>query len=246
MKSTHAIIGIRERYTRFPALLALLATVALTGCGLPEQISLDPAQTPAIKTIGVLTPAAAQDADVLVLFDPLRGGLIGIALQARRNATLRGVIADQHFSIRDEFLSKLQDALRAKGLFVMYIPVARPDRDFLSHYPAAPTGVDALLDTRIGIYGYIAPNLDTSDANAFVPLLELHARLVDAKTSATLMQRTVEENPFFTNAKIVHVQPASPPRFGAVSDIRKNPAEVVAGLRQAADEAAEAVAKLMR
>ncbi len=232
-------------FNRLPPFLAPLLAFILAGCGM-QQIALAPTRGEAIRTVGVLTPAVSGRANILVLNNPIRGGLIGIIMQNHREDILRTVVAQEQFSVRDEFLSRLQAALRAKGLAVSTIPAARNGGDLLSRYPAGSAGVDALLDTSIATYGYIAPNLGTGKGDEFVPMIEVNVRLIDARTSEVLMQRTIEENPFFDNPKIVKIEATAAPSFETVSDMKKEPAQVIAGLQRAADQAASAVAGLVR
>ncbi len=99
---------------------------------------------------------------------------------------MENVLATAHYDFRTSLANSIAQAVGKVGFSINRLAGARPDKEhsrFLSSYPHEKK-VDAYLDVYATYVGFEAPRSST----AYLPRLELSARLVSAKDNQILFQ----------------------------------------------------------
>lgn len=173
----------------------------------------------------------------------LIGALIDAGMTERRNTEFTGLMESQNFEAVDFFVACLTADLRAEDYNVVLIPMSRPDDKFLASYPGSSQTINAYLDVRTQ-FSYIAAGL--GDSNPYRPAFWARARLVDAQSSAVLMEDTVMYNPLGSPKNIVTIAPDPREQFVDFDAMMTNPPEAIAGLKTVESKSAGTLANLLR
>jgi hypothetical protein len=229
------------------AAVCVAVVLMLAGCAGKPEIPYDHSAEAGVKTIGLVTPYSRGPTIVLASTVGQSFGLIGALIDAgmteHRNTEFTGLMESPNFEAADYFVVCLTADLTAEGYNVVLLPMSRSDDKFLASYPGASQTINAYLDVRTQ-FGYIAAGLGNS--NPYRPAFWARARLVDAQSSAVLMEDTVMYNPLGAPKNIVTIAPDASEQFVDFDAMMANPSGAIAGLKTAESKSAETLANLLR
>lgn len=231
--------------------LALLAAIALGlgACSGVQHRPLDPADRAGIRTIGLLTPAVAQDVDVRMAVHPGRSlGVVGSLWASEdmrdKSADFTRAARSQGFDCSRSFMEQLAAELRQAGYRVQHVAAQRDPqrRAFLSGYPRDDQWIDAYLDLYSDHIGYTAAGGTTP----YRPAMRLNVRLVRARDSAVLYQDAIAYNAFGDGDGAVTLQPSPGYEFPGFRALMADPRKALEGLQVAMRETGAALVRLLR
>jgi hypothetical protein len=169
------------------------AVLLCCGAGLAAcepRVALDRAGAARLGTIGVVTPAVAAtpaaptNLPLIMPFGSI-GRFVDAALERERDRRLTEALRAWGYRAAERWTLHLTLALMEAGYRPVEVPSARFDLDFLARYP--PVAVDAVLDTVVSEYGFVA-NLPEGP---FVPFAAVSVRLADPRGRVLFQDRFV-------------------------------------------------------
>lgn len=174
--------------------LAVVAAIAVTGCASVQNIPLDTSgRSEPVRSVVLLRVSESRQFTIHTQHAVAGSfGLIGGALQAsKENDRTQAFLTEYNRSpvkLGAVTAERVQAALRAAGLAVSYAPTQTPALvNGEADYGGITTKADVILNVWFGTAGYIDA---THGTPAFEPQLIANARLLDARTKATMFQRT--------------------------------------------------------
>lgn len=229
------------------AVFAALLSVA--ACATQPEIPYDRSASQSNKTIGLLTPGWSSGPSSVLASDVGRsfgliGALVDASMQASRESELKQILVSKNIDVNAMFISRLKSNLEGKGFKVVAIEADAKRTALLKKYPAAADGVDSYLDVVVPNYGYLAAGI-AKDA-PYRPWFVSQVKLVRATDSGVLMQDVVTYNTIGEAKNVVTLSPDPQYAFAGWSDIKAAPDRVAAGINDAADKSADAIANLLR
>jgi hypothetical protein len=235
----------------YAAFVLLIAVALLNGCATKPEIPFDKGANN-IKTIGILTPYEPDHGSVVLASSVgqsfgIVGALIDTGMRMSRESKFNTLLGQESFIYQDELLKSLSAKLTAGGYVVSMVAVPRSGADYLKTYPkGGENKVDAYLDVVVTGYGYVAAGIGSS--TPYRPIDGIKVRLVRALDSKVLMEDTVVFNPVgpAVASNIVTVPPNPEYTFEDFDALTADPVAMTKGLKDAIDQSADAVAKLLR
>lgn len=228
-------------------ILALAGLFLLAACAQPA-IPYDRGGTSPVHSIAVLTPRW-PDKPVAILASNvgqnfgLIGALAEAAMAESRKSKLVDILAAHHFVASDHFADYLRKAIATDGYKVVPVTTARPDGDYLAHYPPVPD-VDAWLDCVGEAWGYLAAGI--GDDTPYRPVVMLKCRLVRTSDDAVLMRDHIWYNPLGHMTDFVALAPDPSIAFATFDTLTADPDHAVAGIDLALHVSAAAVGTLLK
>lgn len=214
--------------------LCLASMLSLAGCVTPA-IVFDRTNLARIKRIGVLTPGFPARPDIAVL-PPTSGAmflLVNSIQSGNRGREFAEVVARAGVNPEQAFTTALVKCLQQSGMQPTLL-TADPRRTSLpkDNVAVRDSELDAVLDVVVTKYGYYA----VTQAAPFRPVVEMQARLVDARSRTVLMQDSID---------MVNIAQSDPTgvSYQDYSDIAKDPTGAVQGVMSAMDVAATAICR---
>jgi hypothetical protein len=233
------------------------ALLILAACAAQPVIPYDHTATQANKKIGLLTVGWPAGPVSFLASDPgksfgLIGALVDAGMQSERDGQLSNLLTEQNVDAQKIFVAKLTASLQAEGYGVVSVSVDAADKNrikYLKKYPAADAnGVDSYLDVAVINYGYVAAGI-SSDA-PYRPWLNGLVKLVKVSDGSTLMQDSFTYNSltFQGNANVtaVTISPDPAYAFPKWADATSDKSKAAAGVSDAAEKSASAVADLLK
>jgi hypothetical protein len=231
----------------------IAALLFLCACAAPPVVPYDRSAAQTNKKIGLLKPGWPSGPVSFLATDPGRsfgliGALVDAGMQSGRDTDLIALLADQHVEADKLFVSDLTTALEKEGYTVVMIP-ADNRTTYLKKYPAATANdVDSYLDIAVPTYGYMAAGI-SKDA-PYRPWLAAAVKLIKASDGTTLMQDSVTYNSLNimgnTVGNSVTISPDPTYAFSAWSDATADKQKAAAGVSDAVDKSAAAIADLLK
>lgn len=226
------------------SVLAFLVS-ACTNVSLPYDRS-----TAETKSIAVVTPAQPGEASAILATSVgqsfgLIGALIDAGLTSSRNAKLRTLLSQQHFTAAAYLQEDVTKALEGNGYAMRTLAQSSDRREFLNASAVDAQEADAYLDLILVSHGYQAAGI--GDSAPWRPYLYLRARLVRKRDSAVLMQQVIAYNPIFKRDDMISITADPTYQFKNFDTLlAADPAVVTRGLRVAIEQSAQALATLLR
>lgn len=223
----------------------LACGAALAGCA-PRTARQTTPRAPrgdAPATIGVVSPAVAATPTapttlpVMVMFGSL-GRFVDAALEAERDRALAEALRRAGYRAAERWTGHLVFALASSGIRPVEVPVARFALEFLARPPAV--GLDAVLDTVVPEYGFVA----ALPEGPYVPFAVAAARL-----SGRAGELLFEDRLVLNAARPFDAAPlAGPaePRFADPAEFALHPGRVAEGVDAALAALAAALAARLR
>ncbi|MFD2263933.1 hypothetical protein ACFSM5_13610 [Lacibacterium aquatile] len=241
-------------------ILLLVATSCLLAACTTPPVPFD-ASAEKIQTIGVLPPRISNTASVQLATSVgqsfgLIGALVDAGMQADRDSKFKQIADANNIQVQTIFLTALSDRLQQLGYKTAPIAFNRDAQtstqasnaagtEFIAVYPkTSDPAVDAYLDLVVLGYGYRAAGI--RDETPYRPMFEAKVRLVDAKTSAVLMQDHLSYNPIIQDKNIVSIAPDPAYAFTTFDILMANPEKAVTGLKSATEQTASTIANLLK
>jgi hypothetical protein len=233
-------------------LLCLLSilTWALTACGaLPTQ-NFEHSARATVRRVNVMPIGAPEHAQARIM-NPIGAGfgVVGNFVELRRKAgasqEMESALAAAHFDFRTSLTNAINQAVSKVGFTITRLTGPRPQKEqtkFLSSYPppAKKEKVDAYLDVYATYVGFEAPR----SSSAYLPRIEISARLVSAKDHQILFQDRIVygcvEN---TDEEAVLVRADDNLKFRDRSAFQADPNRTARALQSAIDATAWELAK---
>ena len=228
---------------------ALAALLVVAACATQPEIPYDHGAAQNNKTIGLLTPGWSSGPSSVLASDVGRslgliGALVDASMEASREHELNEILANRKIDVNAMFISRLKSNLEGRGFKVVTIDADGKRTSLLKKYPSAGDGVDSLLDVVVPNYGYLAAGI--AKDNPYRPWFVSQVKLVRAKDSGVLMQDVVTYNTIGEAKNVVTLSPDPQYAFVHWTDLKSSPDQVVAGITDAADKSADAIANLLR
>lgn len=227
--------------------VALMSLALLAACG-EAPIPYDRGATPAIHTIGLLTPGWEHTPDAVLAGNVgqnfgLVGALTEAAMKAGRDGQLQTIVTEKAFNARDRFTGFLTTAVAEDGYQVVPISIDRPDKKLLTAFDnIAPA--DAWLDCAVPLWGYMAAGI--SDSTPWRPLVVVRCQLVRPGGNKILMRDAVIYNPLGSQSKFVTIAPDPRFQFTTFDMLAGSPDLAVQGLDSALNDTARRIAVLLK
>jgi hypothetical protein len=214
----------------------------------PQQ-PYDPAVRAQVKSIGILTPALADELAVRMMVHPGASfGLIGAAIaeadMSSKSDDFTEAVRSKGFQHRAHFVSNLAAALQGAGYQVREIgnPRASDEFKFFEQYPASDGSVDTYLDIYSGLIGYTAAGA----ATPYRPTMYMAVRLVDAKEHKTLYQDVIVYNAFGNPKDAITISPTTEFDFKAFDDLMAGQDRAIDGLKIALKTTGDEIGRQLR
>lgn len=235
------------RFAKLAAAFAALLCVA--ACASQPEIPYDRSALPNNKTIGLLTPGWSSGPSSVLASDVGRsfglvGALVDATMQSNRESELNKILVAKNIDINAMFVSRLKSNLESKGFKVVSVDADAKRSKPLKKYPSAIDGVDSYLDVVVPNYGYLAAGI-AKDA-PYRPWFLSQIKLVRATDAGVLMQDVVTYNTIGEAKNVVTLSPDPQYAFARWDDVTASPDQAVAGINDAADKSADAIANLLR
>lgn len=240
------------KFLKLGAVFTALLSVA--ACASQPEIPYDRSAAQNNKTIGLLTPGWSSGPSSVLASDVgkslgLIGALVDASMQSSRENELKQILVSKNVDVNSKFIGRLKSNLEGKGFKVVAIDADGKRTALLKKYPSAADGVDSYLDVVVPAYGYLAAGI-AKDA-PYRPWFVSQVKLVRATDSGVLMQDTVTYNTMTYNTigeakNAVTLSPDPKYAFAGWSDLKAAPDDAVAGINDAADKSADAIAELLR
>jgi hypothetical protein len=235
------------KFLKLGAVFAALLSVA--ACATQPEIPYDRSATANNKTIGLLTPGWPSGPSAVLASDMGRsfgliGALVDASMQSSRESELKQILVSKNIDVNSMFVGRLKSNLEGKGFKVVPIDSDGKRAALLKKYPAAMDGVDSYLDVVVPNYGLLAAGI-SKDA-PYRPWFVSQVKLVRATDAGVLMQDTVTYNTIGEAKNVVTLSPDPKYAFSGWSDVKAAPDDVVAGINDAADKSADAIANLFK
>jgi hypothetical protein len=232
---------------KFGAVFAALFTVA--ACASQPEIPYDRSTASANKTIGLLTPGWSSGPSSVLASDMgksfgLIGALVDASMQSNRESELKAILVSKNVDVNSAFVTRLKSNLESKGFKVVAVDADAKRTSLLKKYPSGADGVDSYLDVVVPNYGLLAAGI-AKDA-PYRPWFVSQVKLVRATDAGVLMQDTVTYNTIGEAKNVVTLSPDPKFAYAGWSDVTAAPDSVVAGINDAADKSADAIANLLR
>lgn len=228
----------------FVALSALL----LSACGAAPYVGV-PYAAPAepLTSVGIVDDSLADQADAREAASVLGNfGLIGALIsevdQANRKNKVNDALATIDYTAEDNFEGFLVAALAEQGVTAAVVDGPdREKREFLKEYPAAPAGVQALLDVAVTYYGYT-----NAGGTTWRPTVAADVRLVDALDNSTLLENRLLYNGVGAQEGVITISPNPEYAFDNRDQMAEDPERLAAGIDEALREIAATIVRLMK
>jgi hypothetical protein len=235
------------RFIRLGA--AIAALLSLAACATQPEIPYDRSAAQNNKTIGLLTPGWSSGPSSVLASDlgrsfGLVGALVDAAMQANREHELNEILANQNANVNAAFIAHLKSSLEVKGFKVVMVDADGARTSLLKKYPSAPEGVDSYLDVVVPNYGYLAAGIEKD--SPYRPWFVSQVKLVRANDSGVLMQDVVTYNTIGAAKNVVTLSPDPKYVFVHWADLKTSPDQVAAGIADASDRSADAIADLLK
>jgi hypothetical protein len=229
------------------AVFAALLSVA--ACASQPEIPYDRSAAQNNKTIGLLTPGWSSGPSSVLASDVGRsfgliGALVDASMQANRETELKQILTSKNVDVNSAFVARLKANLESKGFTIVAISADGKRTALLKKYPSTSDGVDSYLDVVVPNYGLLAAGI-AKDA-PYRPWFVSQVKLVRATDAGVLMQDTVTYNTIGEAKNVVTLSPDPKYAFAGWSDVTAAPDDVVAGINDAADKSADAIANLLK
>ncbi|MGE5952442.1 MAG: hypothetical protein ACM308_02310, partial [Qipengyuania vulgaris] len=117
----------------------------------------------------------------------------------------------------------------------------REKREFLTSYPAAPEGAQALIDFNVTSFGYV-----NSGNQLWRPVVSADVKMIDALSGKTMMENRIVYNPINAQAGIVTISPNPEYAFQNREDMVSQPERLAEGIDDALKQVAQTAVRLMR
>ena len=231
---------------------AVAAVTSLAGCASQPEIPFDKSANGNIHTIGIVTPGMPDRPNIWLASDVgqsfgLIGALVDASMQEARDNKVEAMLVDQKMVPRQDFMSALQDSLKAQGYDSKVVTVDRKQGSYLKAYPpAAETGVDAYLDISGVNYGYVAAGIGKS--TPYRPFVYTQFKLVRASDGEVLMQDTIYYDPVapFGQGKNITISPDPAYTFMDFDALEGAPKQTVSGIDASFHSTTDAISRLLR
>ena len=228
-------------------LIAALPLVALCACAKPYAGVPFAAPAAPMTSVGLIDDSLPEDvvayeaASTMGNFG-LVGALIDAGVQASRKDRVNDALEAINYRPEERFEEYLTAAFAQSNVTTVTMNTgAREKRKFLTSYPDAPAGVQALVDFNVGAFGY-----SNAGNQLWRPTVLADVRLVDAGSGRTLMENRIAYNVIDSQAGVVTLSPNPQYAFQNREDMVSQPEKLAAGLDDALRQVAEAAVKLMR
>lgn len=229
------------------AVAAAILLLSLSACanryvGTPYTPPAEP-----INSVGIIddplpeNAIAAEAASTMGNFG-LIGALIDAGVQASRKDRVNDALESINYDAEGTFEAYLVEALDKKN--IQAAVVEGPDREkrkLLTDYPAAPEGVQALMDFSVGAYGYA-----NAGNQLWRPHVTADVKLVDAATGDTLLENRIVYNPINPQQGVITLSPNPQYAFQNREDMITQPERLGEGIDEALRDVVDAALRLMQ
>lgn len=228
-------------------LFAALPLLALCACakpyaGVPYAAPAAPMTSVGLVDDSLPEEVVAYEAASTMSNFGLIGALIDAGVQASRKDRVNDALEGIGYKPEETFETYLGQAMARNGVQTMVIESGtREKRKFLPKYPAAPAGVQALVDVNVVGFGY-----SNAGNQMWRPTVLADVRMVNAATGKTMMENRIAYNVVDSQAGVVTIAPNSEFAFQNREDMVTQPERLAAGLDDALRQVADAAVRLMR
>lgn len=226
----------------FVALSALMvAACAKPYVGIPYTAPAEPLDTIGIVDDSLGEEAGAREAASALGNFGLIGALISEVDQNNRKNKVNDALRSVDYTAETNFEGFLVAQLAERGVSAAVIESGeREKRKFLEEYPAAPEGVQALLDVAITYYGYT-----NAGGTMWRPTVAADVRLVDAIDGSTLLENKVLYNGVGAQEGVITISPNPDYAYGNRDEMVADPERLAEGIDVALKEVAATIVRLM-
>lgn len=241
---------------------AALCALSLSACATSPYVGV-PYTAPAepVTSVGILDDSLDDDAgasEAASALGNVGGAMAGFGLIGLGASLITGAIDAVDQNNRKKKINEALDTVEydAEANFEKFmveefaevgvsgVVIEGPDREkreFLEEYPTAPSGVQALLDTKVLYYGYSNPG-----STSWRPTIYADVRLVSAENGEILMENRIAYNPLGEEQGIITIPPDPNYSFENRDEMADNPELLAEGLDVALRELAKTVVRLMQ
>lgn len=227
--------------------IAAIALLGLSACanpyvGVPYTASATPVKNVAIVDDTLPTDAVAFEAASTMSNFGLLGALIDAGVQGSRKSRVNEALESVNHTPEANFEAFLVEALAEANISAAMLEGEdREKREFLTSYPAAPEGAQALIDFNVTSFGYV-----NSGNQLWRPVVSADVKMIDALSGKTMMENRIVYNPINAQAGIVTISPNPEYAFQNREDMVSQPERLAEGIDDALKQVAQTAVRLMR